>query len=241
MSDIILSSKNLNFSVVENKNEKQLIFDFSFDFKREKIYTIIGPSGSGKSTLLRLFNRLNEPSSGEIYYNGKDQSQYSPCELRKKIGYLFQVPHLFETSVKDNFLYANEKISDDQIVKLLDQVRLSKDFINKPAGQLSVGEKQRVALARLLANSPDIILLDEPTSSLDPSITDKIEKLVLEVVECEKLTAIVVTHFPDQALRIGQEALLLVNGKLVEYGAVDDVINNPKSDEGLKYKRKELQ
>ncbi|KAA3636626.1 MAG: ATP-binding cassette domain-containing protein, partial [Calditrichaeota bacterium] len=163
-----------------------------------------------------------------------------PSELRSKIGYLFQSPYLFEKTVRDNFLYVDTGLDDAKIPELLNAVNLTSDFIDKNVDKLSIGEKQRVALARLLVTNPDIILLDEPTSALDPSITETIEQLILSIVKQQNLTAILVTHNPQQALRIGQNALLLVNGKLVETGTVDEVLNNPKTDFGKKYKAKEL-
>lgn len=232
----ILELKNLS-RVVESK---EILFDISYSFETNKIFTIIGPSGAGKSSLLRLLNRLDEPTGGEIFFNDTNINSLKPSELRSKIGYLFQSPYLFEKTVRDNFLYVDAGLDDAKISELLTAVNLTSDFIDKNVDKLSIGEKQRVALARLLVTNPDIILLDEPTSALDPSITETIEQLILSIVKQQNLTAILVTHNPQQALRIGQNALLLVNGKLVETGTVDEVLNNPKTDFGKKYKAKEL-
>ena len=236
METPILSLANLSRTI----GNKHIVHNLSFSFYNEQIYTVIGPSGAGKSSLLRLINRLDEPTSGKIRFHDKNQNEYSAVTLRQKIGFLFQTPHLFEKTVFDNLLFANNTLSNKSALMLLDEVNLSKEMLNRPVENLSIGEKQRVALARLLVTKPEIILLDEPTSALDPSITDAIEKLIKEIVCREKLTAIVVTHHPEQALRIGQEALLMVDGELVESGTVDDIINNPKTEFGKRYKAKEL-
>lgn len=240
MNNPLLEVSHLNRTIIQNDKTVTIINDISYRFFNKVIYTIIGPSGAGKSSLLRLINRLDEPTSGDIFFHGKSFSHYSPCELRQKIGYLFQTPYLFEHTVRDNLLYANEELSDRELLYLVEEVNLKADFLRRTINNLSEGEKQRVALARLLATKPEIILLDEPTSSLDPSATQTIEQLVKNIVIREELTALVVTHHPEQALRIGQEALLLVNGEIVEAGQVEQVINNPQTKSGLLYKAREL-
>lgn len=241
MSHHILKTENLSRTVSIDSSEKEIINDFSFIFNHSQIYTVIGPSGSGKSSLLRLLNRLDEPTSGMITYKNKNYTEYSPCELRKMIGYLFQTPHMFEKTIADNLLLAHANLSESEMLSILDLVHLPQAMLSKEVDRLSGGEKQRVALARLLATNPEIILLDEPTSALDPAFTEAIEQLIVEIVKQENLTAIVVTHHPDQALRIGQFALLMNQGQLIEHGTVDDVINHPQSEIGRKYKAKEIQ
>jgi putative ABC transport system ATP-binding protein len=240
MTTPILKIENLTRTITVDSTQKNIVNNINYDFYSQKIYNIIGPSGAGKSSLLRLLNRLDEPTDGTIVYKDKKQKEYSPCDLRRKIGYLFQTPYLFDDTVRDNLLYAKKTLNNDNLLMLLDKVNLSNSFIDSPVARLSVGEKQRVALARLLATEPEILLLDEPTSALDPSVTHAIEKLIIAIVEQENLTALVVTHNPDQALRIGGEALLLVGGNLIESGTVDEIINNPKTELGQKYKAREL-
>jgi putative ABC transport system ATP-binding protein len=240
MTTPILKIENLSRTITVDSTYKKIINNISYDFYSQKIYNIIGPSGAGKSSLLRLLNRLDESTDGTIVYKDKKQREFSPCDLRRKIGYLFQTPHLFDDTVRDNLLYAEKSLSNNNLLMLLDKVHLSKSLIDSPVDRFSGGEKQRVALARLLATEPEIMLLDEPTSSLDPSVTQAIEKLIVEIVEQEKITALVVTHNPDQALRIGGEALLLVEGNLIESGTVDEVINYPKTEFGQRYKAREL-
>lgn len=237
----VLEAIRLTRTVADERDGARAVIDgFSFRFYQERIYTVIGPSGAGKSSLLRLLNRLDEPSGGEVQFHGKDHTQYSPCLLRSKVGYLFQTPYLFERTIRDNLLFANSSLSDVEMMRLIDETHVRVDQVDNAVEKLSVGEKQRVAIARLLATRPEVILLDEPTSALDPTHTEAIEKLIKEIADVKKLTAIVVTHSPEQAMRIGGETLLLVDGKLEESGTAEQVINRPRTEPGKLYKAKQL-
>jgi len=187
-----------------------------------------------------LLNRLDEPTSGEVIFHGSSACDDAPGKIRKKIGYLFQTPYLFPETVKDNFLYANDSITDEETDKILTQAHIEPDMLDRNISTLSVGQSQRVAIGRLLATKPEVLLLDEPTSSLDPTYTEAIEQTILGIVNNTDLTVIVVTHHPNQALRLKGEAILLVDGKLIETGPVDQIINNPQSELGQKYKDKQL-
>ncbi len=236
----VLRLRNLSRRIGHTDNTRIIIDSVSFDFERQKIYTILGPSGAGKSSLLRLINRLDEPTGGEVTLEGKPQCDYSPCDLRRKVGYLFQTPHLFPGSVRDNLLYACSDLSEEEIRTLAEQSHLKTEMVDRSADALSVGEKQRVALARLLATKPTLALLDEPTSALDPAHTAGIESLIRELANQRGLTVIMVTHTPEQALRMGGESLLLVSGRLAEHGPCDRVVNYPQTESGRMYQRKEL-
>ncbi len=231
----------LSLNSLSREIKKRKILDnISFDFLAGKTYTIIGPSGAGKSSLLRLINRLDEPTDGTVLLNGKPAREYKPEHLRCQIGFLFQTPHLFEKTISDNLLFANRSLSIDEQKHLLEIVQINASRLHEPVPKLSVGEKQRVALARLLATKPLVALLDEPTSALDPSITEAIEQTIKEIINLTNLTVIMVTHNPDQALRMGGESLLLVDGKLIETGHVEHVINNPSTQLGRQYRSRDL-
>lgn len=219
---------------------KTIIDNISASFARGRIYTIIGPSGAGKSSLLRLINRLDEANDGEILFHDINIRELPPTRLRCRIGYLFQTPYLFPGTVRDNFFYAECARTEETARRLADLVQLDKALIEADVEPLSVGQKQRVALGRLLATEPEIVLLDEPTSALDPSITEAIERTVREIVARTNLTVIWVTHHPDQALRMDGETLLLVQGKLIESGPSVEVINNPQTELGRRYRAREL-
>lgn len=226
----ILRAENVSLAVDNGGKRKDIITDFSFDFHRGEIYNILGPSGAGKSSLLRLFNRLDEATGGKISFNGKELDQYSPCRLRRKVGYLFQIPFMFPTTVRDNLLYVDRSLSDDKVISMLSEVNLEPDYLKSNVEVLSVGEKQRVALARLLAMKPDIILLDEPTSALDEKNSSLLLKLIKNKVSGDGVTAIIVTHNPRQALMFDGQALLIIKGKLVESGPAKELISHPKTE-----------
>lgn len=236
----ILETRGLSRAVQDDTRTKAIIDRFSFSFKKGGIYTIIGPSGAGKSSLLRLLNRLDEPTEGDILFHNQSIKEYSPCHLRREIGYLFQTPYLFPKTVRDNLLYANNELPADAIRQLTDQVQIPPAWIDRAVDTLSIGERQRVALARLLATNPELVLLDEPTSALDPSYTESIEGLVKAIVQQTSLTVIMVTHNPEQALRIGGETILLVVGRMVESGPCESVIMDPQTEAGRLYKMKQL-
>lgn len=242
MSDTvpILQTISLSRQVMVEQELRTIVEDFSFTFETGRIYSLLGPSGAGKTSLLRLLNRLDEPTTGEILFEGNDYRQLSPLDLRRRIGYLFQVPYMFDGTVADNLRFARSDIDDQRIDQLLDLVSIGAGFASRSVANLSVGEKQRIALARLLATQPSAILLDEPTASLDPTHTDRIESTVKQIAADENLTVIMVSHQPQQAARMGGEGILLVAGKLIEHGPVQQLVEHPTTDLGRRYRDREL-
>lgn len=236
----ILCAAHLSREVSDARGKRRVVDDVSFSFDAGKLYTIIGPSGAGKSSLLRLLNRLDEASSGDVTFEGRNIHELEPWTLRRQVGFLFQTPHLFEGTVRDNIRFAEKQMSRDQIKLCADRVRLRPDLLDAPIDNLSVGEKQRVALARLLATQPKIALLDEPTSALDPANTDAIEKLICHIASEHGITVIMVSHSPQQIMRMGGEALLMTDGRLVEWGDATELINNPQTEAGRRYVNGEL-
>lgn len=231
----VLRAENVSRLSTFNKTPKKIISEFSFSFQINKIYNVLGPSGAGKTSLLRLFNRLDEISGGSLYYNGKEIREYSPCGLRREIGYLLQTPHLFPSTVKDNFIYVDSALTDDAIISRLAEVNLGPEYLSSNVEILSVGEKQRITLARLLTMNPRVMLLDEPTSALDERSSSIIMKLIKRKISETGVSAIIVTHNPRQALEYGGEALLLMAGKLVEHGPVRDLISGPQTEAGKQF------
>jgi len=236
----ILETRNLARQVPSDGHFRTIVDHFSFAFQTGHIYSILGPSGAGKSSLLRLLNRLDEPTSGEVLFDNRDYRSLPPCQLRRQVGYLFQTPFLFPGTVADNLLFAEPELSDDRIDHLLDHVSIDPNIKNRPVDNLSLGEKQRVALARLLATEPRVILLDEPTAALDPTYTEKIESSVKQIATDDGLTVIMVSHHPGQARRMGGEGLLIAAGKLVEHGPVEQLVDHPQTEAGRRYRDREL-
>lgn len=237
---VVLRADRLTRTVETPSGRKSIVVNFSFEFQRGAIYSIIGPSGAGKSSLLRLFNRLDPLGEGEVFFNGNSTREIDPCKLRCCVGYLFQTAHLFPETIEDNIRYSSGKLSSEEIAELADAVEIKRDRLSESIKNLSVGEGQRVALARLLATRPAIALLDEPTSALDPGRTQAIERLVKKIVAERRLTAIVVSHDTHQARRLGGDILLMVDGRLVESGPPEQLLDNPATELGQKFLRGEL-
>ena len=241
----IIETRNVTRIVGNGLNSITTVADISYAFNKGEIYSIVGPSGAGKSSFLRLLNRLDDPSEGEILFHNKLLATYPPTELRKKAAMIFQIPYLFPGTVKDNLEYCCrfKKSPDDQtriMGGLLERAGLHREFLEKNAADLSVGEQQRVAIARSLVLEPEVLLLDEPTSALDPTSAQIIEQLILSLSRDLHLTFIIVTHNPEQAKRMGGETLLLVKGRLIESGRTEDILDRPQSESGRKYINREL-
>ncbi|MHC4718454.1 MAG: ABC transporter ATP-binding protein [Planctomycetota bacterium] len=236
----LLCLKDVTRSIATPAGDKTIVDHITFEFQPCRMYTILGPSGAGKSSLLRLINRLDEPTGGDISFEGKPQRDFEPRKLRHKIGYLFQTPYLFPETIADNLRYATSDLTDDHVTALLKRVHLDSKTPDASVETLSVGEQQRVALARLLATEPTLVLLDEPTSALDPSYKQSIQDLIRELVYTCNQSAIMVTHNLEEALRMGGETLLLADGKLIEHGPVEQVVKEPQTEIGRKYRDREL-
>jgi UDP-glucose/iron transport system ATP-binding protein len=178
---------------------------------------IVGPSGAGKSTLLRLLNRLADPDEGEVSYRGRKLSAYEVLALRREVALVPQLPALLEGSVADNVTFGARLAGREaDIGRALRLAGLRDEFAGRDARQLSVGEQQRVMLARALALDPTVLLLDEPTSALDPDARGAIEATLSELRERVAVSIVLVTHDLDQAARLSERWLRLEEGRLVD-------------------------
>lgn len=218
------------------------------DINKGDVMVVIGPSGSGKSTFLRSLNLLEEPTDGEIIFNGVDitKKKYKDASgktvkldidgLRQKMGMVFQHFNLFpHMTILDNMTLAPMKVkgvskeeAEKKALVLLERVGLA-DRAGAYPIQLSGGQKQRVAIVRALAMEPEVMLFDEPTSALDPEITAGILKLLRELAN-EKMTMVIVTHEIDFARNVADRVIFMDGGVIVEEGKPQDVIDNPKSE-----------
>jgi len=213
--------------------------DVNLEIQRGDIFGIIGLSGAGKSSLIRMLNRLEEPSSGEIWIEGSNINSLSKMELlekRKKIGMIFQHFNLLSSrTVAENVAFsleiANWKKSEIQqrVKEVLDLVKLG-DKADCYPSQLSGGQKQRVAIARALANNPEILLSDEATSALDPKTTKSILDLLREIQKKFSLTVVMITHQMEVVREICNKVAVMSNGSIVEQGGVHHIFSEPKSD-----------
>jgi phosphate transport system ATP-binding protein len=242
-----ISAQNVNVFY----GAKQAIDDVSIDIPSEYVTAFIGPSGCGKSTFLRALNRMNDTIpgckvTGQIELDGQDI--YGPAmdvvQLRARVGMVFQKPNPFPKSIYENVAYgprihglANGKTEMDAIVEkslkragLWDEV---KDRLQDPGTALSGGQQQRLCIARAIAVSPEVILMDEPCSALDPIATARIEELIDELKG--RYAIVIVTHSMQQAARVSQRTAFFHLGKVVEYGATDQIFTNPREERTKDY------
>ncbi len=186
---------------------------------------IAGPSGSGKSTLLRLCNRLEAPSQGVVRHRGTDVTQRDPLELRREVGMVFQRPVTFAGTVLDNLREADRACDEARGAELLERAGLDASFLARDAGELSGGEAQRVCLARSLATNPRVLLMDEPTSSLDGQAAAVLERLARQLVE-DGTPVVWVTHSEEQLRRLADHVLLLEGGRVDRAGGAQEVLGD---------------
>lgn len=229
-----------NFNLFYGK--KQALFDVNMKIAKHRVTAFIGPSGCGKSTLLRSFNRMNDlidsvEISGEMLLEGQDLNKPSVnvADLRRQVGMVFQKPNPFPKSIYENVAYGlrlqgiNDRSTLDKVVEkslkgaaLWDEV---KDRLQESAMGLSGGQQQRLVIARAIAIEPEVLLLDEPASALDPLSTLKIEELIYELKD--KYTIVIVTHNMQQAARVSDYTAFMYMGELIEFGATDELFTNP--------------
>ncbi len=196
--------------------------DVTLDVPDTGITTLVGPSGSGKSTLLRLCNQLEVPSEGTVSYRGRELSSVDPLELRRQVGRVFQRPGLFGGTVRDNLTEADGDADTSLFEDALDRAALDGSFLDRPANELSGGEAQRVCLARTLIAEPDVLVMDEPTSSLDGTAVSRLEHLGRRLAN-EGMPIVWVTHDLDQVDRIADRVAILMQGTLRFVGERDAV------------------
>jgi UDP-glucose/iron transport system ATP-binding protein len=229
----IVEFKEVSFSYPQNP-EKVILDKVDWTLEEGGFSILMGPSGSGKSSFLRIINRLSERTGGQINIAGRSITDIPVEELRREVGMVFQAPSLQPGTVRENIGFGpglrKEKMSDNQVIELLSHVGLDKELLNRPADQLSIGQQQRVAIAQSLANKPKILLMDEPTSALDISATTTIEDLIKKLHREMNLSVVFVTHSPQQGRRIGRDAHLLYNGKIIEAGAPEEFFDNPRNE-----------
>ena len=237
----ILTAERLNLYY----GDKQALRDVSVHIPRNQVTALIGPSGCGKSTLLRCFNRLNDlvegvRIEGRILFEGRDirDPDCDVVDLRKRIGMVFQKPNPFPSSIYDNVAYGprvhgarNKKVLDVIVRESLKKAALwdeVADRLSDSAMGLSGGQQQRLCIARTLAVEPEIILMDEPCSALDPIATSKIENLINDLKV--HYTVVIVTHNMQQAARVSDFTGFMYLGRLVEFGPTARIFENPQEE-----------
>lgn len=239
--DVIIKTVKLNLWY----GEKQALIDIDMEMYPNKVTALIGPSGCGKSTLIRCFNRMNDVipicrTTGEVIFDG--ENIYDPSvdavSVRKKIGMVFQKPNPFPKSIYENIAYGprvagvkDKKMLDEIVERSIKNAALWEevhDRLHESAMGLSGGQQQRLCIARALAIEPEVILMDEPCSALDPIATAKIEDLINKLKQ--RYTVIIVTHNMQQAARVSDYAAYMYLGKLIEFGETKQIFENPKEE-----------
>lgn len=185
-----------------------------------QITCLLGPSGSGKSTLLRLCNRLEAVTSGSVRFRGQDVSDVDVLRHRRRVGMVFQRPTLFAGTVRENLLVADPDATDDEMRIALERAQLPIALLDRDGDALSGGEAQRACLARTLITGPEVLLMDEPTSSLDPPATAELEKLGRSLAD-DDIPVVWVTHDVSQAGRIADEQIVIAEGRLATEHEID--------------------
>ncbi|WP_207589425.1 phosphate ABC transporter ATP-binding protein PstB [Halomontanus rarus] len=236
----VLEARNLDVFY----GDEQALRDVDIDIPENRVTAVIGPSGCGKSTFLRSINRMNDlvdtcRVDGKLAFDGKNvyDEDVDPVALRRKIGMVFQSPNPFPKSIRDNVAYGLEVQGiDDNVDEAVEQALKRaalwdevKDQLDESGLELSGGQQQRLCIARAIATDPEVILMDEPASALDPVATSKIEDLIEDLAE--EYTVVIVTHNMQQAARISDKtAVFLTGGELVEFGETNQIFENPDHD-----------
>ncbi|MHB8339428.1 MAG: phosphate ABC transporter ATP-binding protein PstB [Ignavibacteriaceae bacterium] len=238
MKEIKIQVKNLDLFY----GDKQALKNISLDIPANKVTALIGPSGCGKSTFIRTINRMNElihgvKIKGDIIIDGQNiyDRNVDVVNLRRRIGMVFQKSNLFPKSIYENIVYGtkinglrNKKALKELVEKTLTHAALwdeVKDRLNSSALSLSGGQQQRLCIARALAVEPEIVLMDEPASALDPIATAKIEELIHELKR--NYTIVIVTHNMQQAARVSDQTAFFYIGELIEYDKTTKIFTNP--------------
>lgn len=232
--------QDVNFSA----DGVHILKDITGYFPEGKITTLVGPSGAGKTTLFRLCNGLKSPNSGEIYIKGKKIDAYEPVELRRNVGIALQSATMLSGSVQKNLAMPltlqGEQLSEERAQELMRIVGLDASFLKKNSKDLSGGQRQKLSIARTLVNRPEILLLDEITSSLDRVSQQDIEALIQQINQKYGTTIIWITHNLQQARTIGEFTWVMMEGKVIETGE-SGFLDNPENTQVKRFVKGELE
>ena len=219
--------------VTLERGQSAILRDVSLDLPRTGITALIGPSGAGKTSLLRLLNRLDDPSSGEVWFNGRPIISTPVGALRRRVGFVFQKPVLFPGTVSDNLQTAvalggpAEAGGAPRAALVLEAVGLTADYADRETAELSGGEQQRVTIARVLMTRPEVLLLDEPTSALDPEVAEHLLVTIRRLSRERGVAVVMVTHRLHEAREISTHVVMLEAGRVVEDGTANGIFSAP--------------
>jgi tungstate transport system ATP-binding protein len=221
--------------IVINRNGRAVLQVDSLEIRRGETLTVVGPNGSGKSTLLLALARLLKPSSGDIHYDGKSLRKLNELEYRRKISYVFQAPLLMDMTVEQNvalglkFRGTNPEETSRRVKEWMKQLGVE-SLAKRRAGQLSGGEAQRVSLARAFVLEPELLLLDEPFSALDPPTRSRLIQDLYDLLEGTHRTAVFVTHNLSEAAKLSHRIAVIIGGVLRQVGTAEQIKSEPADE-----------
>ncbi|WP_312652335.1 ABC transporter ATP-binding protein [Proteiniclasticum sp.] len=228
----------IKFTNVSKKfKDVQVLKDISFEIEKGQLVVLIGLSGCGKTTTLKMINRLIKPTTGKIYIDGEDISKKDPIKLRRNIGYVIQQTGLFpHMTIRENteIIPRVEKLDGEKITKktldLMEMVGLEEDFLDRYPNELSGGQQQRVGVARAFALDPDVILMDEPFSALDPITRNSLQDELVSLQNKVKKTIVFVTHDMSEAIKIADKICIMDKGEIIQYDTPEMILKNPVNE-----------
>ncbi len=234
--------ENQNCIIFENVSksygENMILSNFNLTICKGDFLTIIGSSGCGKTTVLKLINGLLTPDSGRILVNGEDIAKIDQIQLRRKMGYVIQEVGLFpHMNIGKNIAYVPNLIKQDDKIKislkvkeLINMVGLDEEIISRYPSELSGGQRQRVGLARALAASPEVLLMDEPFGAVDEINRKLLQEEILKIYKKLNVIIVFITHDIKEALKLGTRVLVMDQGEIIQIGTPSEIKNNPKTD-----------
>ncbi len=255
LEDTLTAAASGSFKIITRRlnffyGEHQALFDNNLEIARNRVTAIIGPSGCGKSTHIRIYNRIyklydDQRAEGEVLLDGRNilDPSYDVMELRRRVGMIFQKPTPFPMSIFDNVAYGlkmhyrlGRGELADRVEEALSRAALwdeVKDVLKQPGTALSGGQQQRLCIARALAVAPEVLLMDEPTSAIDPIATAKIEELINDLKE--NYSIVIVTHNMQQAARVSDFTAFFFQGRIIEFGETEQIFSNPREQRTQDY------
>jgi len=243
--DIVTDNAAIQFEHVDYQADGLAILQNINDyFPKGKITALVGPSGAGKTTVFKLCNGLKSPTTGNILFNQQPVNTYEPVELRRRIGLALQDATMIQGTVRDNLALPLElqakQLSNETAEQYMNLVGLKAEFLTRDVRDLSGGQRQKLSIARTLINQPEVLLLDEITSSLDRISRQDIERLILKINKELETTIIWITHNIEQAQAMGEHTWVMMDGRVVESGEIG-LLDNPKNKEVERFIKGEVE